>query len=168
MIQFKLHPTIKNAFQLKAEQWLPRPIDEVFQYFSDAYRLEELTPSFLHFHVVTPRPIPIAAGTVIDYRLRLHGIPIRWRSEISEWQPPFRFVDRQLIGPYRLWHHLHTFESLNGGTRVCDIVDYAVPGGRLIEWLFVRRDLDKIFSYRRQQLERVFGEAISPGKQTTG
>ena len=102
MIQFKLHPTIKNAFQLKAEQWLPRPIDEVFQYFSDAYRLEELTPSFLHFHVVTPRPIPIAAGTVIDYRLRLHGIPIRWRSEISEWQPPFRFVDRQLIGPYRL------------------------------------------------------------------
>ena len=156
MITIVPHPSIRSAYQLTAEQWLPRGIEEVFEFFADAYRLEDLTPPFLHFHVLTPKPVPMFPGTKIDYRLKLHGIPIRWQSEISEWQPPFRFVDRQLRGPYRLWHHLHTFESKDGGTLVRDQVDYAVPGGPIIDSLFVRRDLSRIFEYRRQQLDAFF------------
>lgn len=157
MIDIISHPTIRGAYQLRAEQWLPRPLDEVFSFFADAYRLQDLTPPFLHFQVLTPNPIAMFSGTKIDYRLRLHGIPIRWQSEISEWQPPIRFVDRQLRGPYRLWYHLHTFEEQDGGTLIRDVVDYAVTGGSLIHWLIVRRDLLRIFTYRRQQLERFLG-----------
>lgn len=157
MINITRHPTICGAYVLRAEQWLPRPVAEVFAFFADAHRLQDLTPPFLNFHVVTPPPIAMFPGTKIDYRLRLRGIPIRWQSEISEWDPPFRFVDRQVTGPYRLWHHLHTFEERNGGTFVCDVVDYAVPGGSLIHWLIVRRDLERIFSYRRQRLDYFLG-----------
>ena len=159
MIQIVPHPSIRSAYQLTTEQWLPRGIEEVFEFFADAYRLEDLTPPFLHFHVLTPKPVPMFPGTKIDYRLKLHGIPIRWQSEISEWQPPFRFVDRQLRGPYRLWHHLHTFESKDGGTLVRDQVDYAVPGGPIVHSLFVRRDLSRIFEYRRQQLDAFFNSS---------
>lgn len=159
MVTITAHPTIRSAFQLQAEQWLPRPLDEVFAFFADAYRLQDLTPPFLNFHVLTPRPVMMAPGTKIDYRLKLHGIPIRWQSEISDWQPPVRFVDRQLRGPYRLWHHEHTFETRDGGTLVRDVVDYAVPGGWLVDRLVVRRDLLKIFEYRRQQLDSFFGSS---------
>ncbi len=157
MIHIGSHPTIRGAYQLQTEQWLPSPLEEVFLFFADAHRLQDLTPPFLNFHVVTPRPVTMFAGTKIEYRLRLHGIPIRWQSEISEWLPPFRFVDRQLKGPYSLWHHCHTFEEQDGGTLVRDEVDYAVPGGGLIHWLLVRRDLLQIFTYRRRQLEMFFG-----------
>ena len=161
MVSITAHPTIRSAFQLHAEQWLPHPLDEVFSFFADAYRLQDLTPPFLNFHVLTPRPVTMAPGTKIDYRLKLHGIPIRWQSEISDWQPPVRFVDRQLHGPYRLWHHEHTFEARDGGTLVKDVVDYSVPGGWLVDRLVVRRDLVKIFEYRRQQLESFFGSPTS-------
>jgi len=157
------HPSIRGAFQLHAKQWLPKPLSEVYAFFADAHRLQDLTPPFLNFHVVTPAPIAMFPGAKIDYRLRLRGIPVRWRSEISEWDPPYRFVDRQLIGPYRFWHHLHTFEEQNGGTLVRDTVDYGVPGGRFVHWLIVRRDLEKIFQYRRERLEEHFGTA---GDQT--
>src|ERR1700761_1668298 len=96
------HETLRGTYVLRDELWLPRPIDEVFGFFSDAYRLEMITPPWLHFHVQTPKPILMSPGRLIDYKLRLHGIPLRWRTEISEWQPPYRFVDRQLRGPYRL------------------------------------------------------------------
>lgn len=157
MIEIASHPTRPGVYRLKSEQWLQRPIDEVFRFFSDAHRLQDLTPAFLHFQVLTPSPIEMRSGTKIDYRLRLHGIPIRWQSEIGEWEPPHRFVDRQLKGPYRLWHHLHEFEEQNGGTLVRDTVDYAVLGGRLIHWLLVRSDLDRIFRYRHKRLEEFFG-----------
>ena len=146
------HPTLPGAYSLKTELWLPRGIGEVFELFADAYRLEDLTPSWLHFRVLTPKPVPMFAGAKIDYRLRLHGIPLRWQSEISEWEPPFRFIDRQLRGPYRLWHHLHTFEERDGGTLVKDAVDYAVLGGAVVHWLAVKRDLERIFAYRHQKL----------------
>lgn len=167
MITISRHPTIRTVFRLTAEQWLPSSIDEVFKFFADAYRLEDLTPPFLNFHVLTPKPVPMFAGTKIDYRLKLHGIPIRWQSEISEWEPPVRFVDRQLKGPYRMWHHLHTFESKDGGTLVHDQVDYAVPGGALIHSLFVQRDLQRIFEYRRQQLDTFFGSSQPPIAKAT-
>ena len=129
----------------------------MFDFFSDARRLEEITPPWLHLLVQTPRPIAMQSGTLIDYRLRLHGLPLRWRTEISDWEPPFRFVDCQLQGPYRLWRHEHTFEERDGGTLVRDRVDYAVPGGWLIERLFVRPDLKRIFAYRHERLLKLLG-----------
>jgi ligand-binding SRPBCC domain-containing protein len=162
MIDIRPHPNIPGAYLLIAEQWLARPLDQVFPFFADAFRLQDLTPPFLNFQVLTPPPIVMFPGAKIDYRIRLRGVPIRWQSEISEWEPPYHFVDRQLKGPYRLWHHRHTFTEQNGGTLVRDLVDYAVPGGRLVHWLIVRRDLQRIFEYRRQQLEKFFS---SPAPQ---
>lgn len=141
-----------GKYVLETRIWLPRAIGEVFEFFADAHRLEDITPPWLNFHVVTPKPISMFAGTTIDYKLRLHGLPLKWRSEISVWDPPHRFVDRQLIGPYRLWHHEHTFVEQNGGTLVEDRVDYRVFGGALVHALFVKRDLERIFAYRSERL----------------
>jgi len=145
-----------KEFQFQAAQWLSRPIEEVFAFFSEARNLETLTPSWLRFEVLTPAPIAMHAGTLIDYRIRVHGLPIRWRTEIVEWNPPYRFVDVQLHGPYTLWHHTHTFESRDGGTLCRDQVRYRPRGGALMNWLFVRRDVQRIFVFRRQQLARLF------------
>lgn len=147
-----------KVFSHASEQWLPRPLEEVFPFFADARNLEELTPPWLSFNVLTPDPIPMAVGTKIDYRLRWRGFPLRWTSEIAAWEPPFRFVDRQLRGPYRLWHHEHRFEERNGGTDVIDVVDYAVWGGAVAVNLGVRRDVERIFAHRRTRLVEIFGE----------
>ena len=162
------HESLPGAYTLRTEIWLPREIGEVFDFFADAHRLEEITPPWLYFHVLTPKPVSIFAGTTIDYALRLHGIPIRWQSEISEWEPPFRFVDRQLRGPYRLWHHLHTFEARDGGTFVKDRVDYAVIGGPLVHWLAVKRDLERIFAFRHQKLNEFLGQPATVVTEAPG
>ena len=148
----------------ECSQTLQLPIDQVFPFFAEARNLGRITPPWLRFEVLTPEPIAVAEGTLIDYRLRWHGLPIPWRSEISVWEPPQRFVDRQLRGPYRLWVHEHRFEDQGGSTVVHDRVRYAVPGGRLIDALFVRRDVERIFAYRRQCLEALakVGELSSP------
>jgi len=152
-----------KTFQFRTEQRLPRPLAEVFEFFSDAHNLEKLTPGWLSFDVLTPKPIPMAVGTTIDYRLRWRGIPLRWTSEIAAWEPPHRFVDRQIRGPYRLWHHEHRFSEADGGTRVADEVTYAVWGGGLVNRLGVARDVETIFDYRRRVLEALFGEAGTDG-----
>src|SRR5277367_5549628 len=103
-----------TEFTLHNEQWLPRPRSEVFPFFSEARNLEELTPPWLNFEVLTPPPLVMKPGLLIDYRIRVHGIPIRWRTEILTWEPPERFVDTQLSGPYTLWHHTHTFTERDG------------------------------------------------------
>jgi ligand-binding SRPBCC domain-containing protein len=144
--------------RLEASQLLPYPRDQVFEFFSDASNLQSLTPAWLHFSVITPPPLHIAAGTRIDYRLRLHGVPFCWQSRISVWEPPLRFVDEQTRGPYRRWRHEHIFEAVEGGTLCHDLVDYAVYGGSLIDALFVRRDLFKIFAFRRSKLRELFPE----------
>lgn len=144
------------AFTLTSEQWLPRPLPEVFAFFADAGNLDALTPDWLRFEILTPRPIGMKVGALIDYRLRLRGLPIRWQSEISDWSPPHRFVDEQRRGPYRLWHHTHTFAERDGGTVVSDVVRYDVPGGTLVNTLFVKRDLQKIFAYRQHKLAELF------------
>jgi ligand-binding SRPBCC domain-containing protein len=140
-----------------AELWLPRPRPEVFAFFAEARNLEAITPPWLKFEVLTPVPIEMRAGTLIDYRLRLHGFPIRWRTEITLWEPPVRFADTQLRGPYRLWVHTHTFAEKDGGTLCLDDVRYAVPGGALIERLFVRRDVERIFAHRQEVMRRLLG-----------
>ena len=144
------------SFTLTTELWLGRPLAEVFPFFADAGNLDLITPPWLRFEIVTPRPIEMKAGALIDYRLRLHGLPVRWQSEITVWQPPDRFVDEQRRGPYRLWHHEHTFTERDGGTLVGDHVRYAVWGGALVNRLFVQRDVAAIFHYRQQTLRELF------------
>lgn len=143
--------------RFESEIWLPRPRAEVFPFFADAGNLERLTPPWLGFRILTPPPIAMSAGARIDYRLRVHGLPLRWRTRIEVWDPPHRFVDVQLRGPYRLWHHTHTFEEGDGGTLCRDVVRYAVPGGALVDRLFVRRDVERIFAFRGEALRSLFG-----------
>ena len=143
---------------LRREQRLPGAPEEVFPFFADAGNLEAITPPFLDFAIVTPRPIEMHAGTTIEYRLKLHGLPISWLTQIEDWEPGVRFVDAQLRGPYALWHHTHDFEPLaDGGTLMRDTVRYALPfgpAGRLAHALFVRRDLERIFDFRAAEVAR--------------
>ncbi len=139
-----------------AELWLPEKRDVVFSFFADARNLEAITPPWLSFAIVTPEPIDMHTGARIDYQLRVHGFPVRWKTEISIWDPPYRFVDKQLRGPYRRWVHTHTFEEKDGGTLCRDHVEYAVLGGRFINWFLVRRDVEKIFAHRQKFLRRRF------------
>ena len=150
---------VRGEFQLVAQQILPGPQTEVFSFFADAFQLERITPSWLHFAVLASRPLEIHAGTLIEYRLRLHGLPLRWKTRIRDWEPPLRFVDEQLQGPYRRWHHEHTFLEAGQNTVVRDIVRYRVPGGALIHSLFVKRDLRRIFQFRQQALGRLFSQS---------
>lgn len=144
--------------RFRSEQWLPRPLEQVFPFFANALNLQRLTPPWLEFEVLTPGPIEMREGALIDYRLRVRGMPLRWRSRISLWDPPRAFVDDQVRGPYRRWHHVHRFERSGEGTRVIDEVEYAVWGGPLIDRLLVRPDIRRIFDYRRQALAREFGQ----------
>ena len=150
-----------EGYRLTARMAVDLPIDEVFGFFADANQLERITPDWLHFKVLTPRPIEMKAGLLLDYRIRLHAIPIKWRTEISAWQPPFRFVDQQLKGPYKLWHHEHTFEEVDGKTIVHDNVHYIPRGGSLIHRFMVKPDLEKIFRFRHDRLTEIFAEKIA-------
>jgi ligand-binding SRPBCC domain-containing protein len=156
MISITRDPQQRGGYLLLAECHLERPIDEVFDFFADAMNLERITPPLLKFHVVTPPPIEMRQGALIDYRLKLRGFPMRWRTEIAEWDPPHRFVDNQLRGPYRQWRHLHTFEPTDTGTLVKDRVQYRVPGGPLVHQLIVKRDVLAIFEYRQRVLAEIF------------
>lgn len=142
-------------YSIRSEVLLPCPREKVFPFFADAHNLELLTPKWLRFRVLSSG-IEIREGSLIDYRLRLRGIPIRWQSEIMVWEPPYRFVDRQLRGPYRTWIHEHRFEEEGGKTKVIDDVRYDHPGGRWVNRFLVKRDLDKIFSYRKAKLKEFF------------
>jgi ligand-binding SRPBCC domain-containing protein len=140
---------------LEQTQRINLPIAEVFDLFGDALNLERITPPWLNFHVVTARPIEMGEGTLLEYRLRLHGVPVRWRTRITSWEPPHRFVDEQISGPYALWEHTHTFEPDGEGTVIRDRVRYRIgfgPLGSLALRLFVRRDVERIFDYRREAI----------------
>jgi hypothetical protein len=140
---------------------LPRPQEEVFDFFGDTRNLQAITPPWLDFHVLTPAPIVMRTGALIDYKLRIHGLPLRWRTEITAWEPPNHFVDEQKRGPYHLWVHEHRFEPRDGGTFCSDHIRYAVTGGELIHRLFVRRDVERIFAYRELKLRELLGGGIS-------
>lgn len=147
--------------RLTRRQFIPRPVEAVFPFFADAMNLEAITPPFLHFKILTPTPFTIAPGSLIDYRLRLFGVPIYWRTRIETFEPNRRFTDLQLRGPYRRWHHLHEFTPVDGGTLMTDCVDYELPFGplgALAHPLFVRRTLEKIFDFRRDQVGNLLGE----------
>ncbi len=157
-----MHPTVERSpdgrgQRLTCQLRLATPLDQVFGFFADAHNLEAITPPFLRFSVLTPAPIPMHEGTLIDYRLRLRGVPIRWRTEITAWDPPRHFRDEQLRGPYRWWRHDHFFEECEGGTLARDQVDYGVPGGALVDRLLVRADVVRIFEHRSAALVERFG-----------
>lgn len=131
-------------------------MEEVFAFFSDARNLEVLTPPWLRFRILTPEPIELSTGTLLDYELKLHGFPVRWQSEITAWEPPRRFVDEQRRGPYRLWIHEHRFEPRDSGTLAQDRVRYSVFGGALVNRFLVEPDLRRIFAFRQQKLLELF------------
>jgi ligand-binding SRPBCC domain-containing protein len=141
---------------LRRELTVNRPLGETFAFFSDAGNLDRLTPPWVGFQILTPAPIVMGVGTLIDYRIRIRGMPIRWQTRIAAWDPPHRFVDVQQRGPYRWWHHEHRFAAVSGGTLVVDHVEY-VPRMRWLTAGWVSRDLERIFEYRREQLAEIFG-----------
>lgn len=139
---------------------IPKPLAEVFEFFSKAENLNAITPPDLQFKIITPLPIAMHTGARIDYRIKLSGIPFGWKTVISKWNPPYEFIDEQIKGPYVKWHHTHTFKELpNGTTEMTDRVEYLSPGWilePLITALFVRSRVEKIFEYREQKLNDLF------------
>ena len=151
----------REDHELLMEQWVPRPIDEIFAFFSDVKNLELLTPPHLHFKVLGSSTDSLRAGTRIDYKLQLHGIPFRWQSLIGEWNPVTHFSDTQMRGPYKKWHHTHTFIEQEGGTLIRDHALYRIPfsvPGDAVAYFFVKKGLEKIFSYRFAKVRELFGE----------
>jgi ligand-binding SRPBCC domain-containing protein len=143
----------------QSEIWINKPVEEVFPFFSEATNLQRLTPPWLHFEILTPAPIKVERGATIDYRLRWHGIPMRWRTEITRWHPPVEFCDSQLSGPYRVWEHTHRFVAEGAGTRMIDIVRYQLPFGWFGEAahiVSVRESVKEIFEYRSEQIKAIF------------
>ena len=141
------------------EQWIPQPIDHVFSFFADAQNLEQITPSWLGFRILSMSSNSITSGTEIRYRLKFHGIPVHWLTEIHRWVPPHLFVDVQKSGPSKLWHHAHRFQSHGEGTRMIDVVRYALPFGivgRIAHSFGIREDVRQIFDYRRQRIDELF------------
>jgi ligand-binding SRPBCC domain-containing protein len=148
-----------SSFIYHAEQRVPRPIHEVFDFFSHAENLESLTPPWLHFRILGVNPSPVRKGTLIRYALRWYVFPIHWTTEIVEWDPPHRFVDVQLKGPYKLWHHEHRFVAEGNATLIRDEVEYELPFGFLgsiAHRIKVRRDIGTIFGFHRQAVDKLF------------
>ncbi|MEE9259459.1 MAG: TIGR01777 family oxidoreductase [Nitrospinaceae bacterium] len=164
------YPQLKDALKvicdhpghaLRMEQWVPQPIDRVFSFFSDAKNLELITPPILQLKIFRQSTGEMRAGTKLDYRMKMHGFPVRWQSTIGDWVPNVRFSDRQSRGPYAYWNHVHEFIEKDGGTVLRDSAVYrlpfGVPGDIAAHWL-VRRDLESIFAYRRKKIEELFGK----------
>ena len=149
-----------KTYTLTFEQQLSAELPQVFAFFSRAENLETITPEWLHFKIRSVEPEPIRQGTLIHYSLRMHGIPLRWTSEIIVWEPPYRFVDMQLRGPYKLWRHEHRFEARNDGTHMRDTVELALPFGLIGEMAYkirVRAEVREIFEFRERKIREMFG-----------
>lgn len=147
---------------LRSEQTVPRPLEEVFSFFACPENLSIITPSRLGFEILTPTPIAMHPGAVIDYTVRILGIRRHWTTVISDYDPPYRFADVQLRGPYTFWHHAHAFETVDRGTRIIDEVRYVMPWGflgGLAHELVVARQLKAIFAYRAEVISRRFGSS---------
>ena len=147
-----------GAYVLQREQLLRRALEEIFAFFSRPENLQQITPPWLDFRMVES-PAKLQAGSLIRYRLRWHRIPVRWTTQISEWNPPYGFVDRALSGPYALWNHEHSFRGEGTGTMMRDRVTYALPFaavGRIVHWALVKRDVERIFDFRAEAMRRLF------------
>ena len=148
-----------KTFEINMKQYINKPLEVVFEFFSKPENLEMITPKSLSFNILTPTPIKMEKGSLIDYTIRLFGIPIHWRTLISDYEPPFRFVDQQIKGPYTFWHHTHTFKLVEGGVEIIDQVKYSLPLGwlgTLAHAIWVRKDLEKIFEHRKNVIQNYF------------
>jgi hypothetical protein len=160
-----------KVYTLTTYQWLAAPRPAVFAFFERPENLRRITPSALGFRILTPSPIPMGVGRLIDYRIRLLGLPVGWRTLISTYDPPRQFVDEQIRGPYAFWHHRHRFEVGEAGTRVIDEVRYAMPLaglGRLVHGLWVRPYLRRVFEFRGQVIARLFAQGNAQGRDRGG
>lgn len=147
------------TYHLERELFIARPRGEVFAFFADAGNLERVMPPHLRFQVLTPKPIRMRTGTLIDYELRLYGVRVQWQSLIEAFEPPSFFIDTQLRGPYQRWHHRHEFAEILDGTQIWDRVEYELPFGpvgALVHGLFVRKSVEEIFDYRNATIARIF------------
>jgi ligand-binding SRPBCC domain-containing protein len=147
-----------KLYTITTQLIIQRPLPEVFSFFSKPENLALLTPEHLGFMILTPSPVEMRRGAIIDYTIQQMGIPIRWRSIITAYEPPYQFVDEQLKGPYSFWHHTHTFSESDDGTLIHDVVRYSMPFGvfgRIAHRLFVRRRLEQIFQYRSQIIDKL-------------
>tara|TARA_Y100000758_G_C15816327_1_gene336445 strand:+ start:104 stop:601 length:498 start_codon:yes stop_codon:yes gene_type:complete len=152
-----------KEFLLETQQSIPKPIEEVFNFFSNAENLEFLTPDFLNFNILTKLPIKMHEGTEIEYKIKLYSVPIKWKSLITSWKPFESFVDEQIKGPYTKWVHTHIFESIGTTCLVKDRVNYKVLGDSLTNKVFVSSNLRTIFQYRTKRLMEYFGEPSIQG-----
>lgn len=148
-----------KTWRLQSSLWVPHTPEQVFPFFADAQNLELLTPPWLSFKILTPMPIDMHVGQLIDYRITLRGLPMRWRTRIARWEPDHAFADEQLLGPYRVWHHTHTFTPQDGGTVLGDDVVMRPRGGPLAPFVmkFVRGDVERIFEFRARVMAARFG-----------
>jgi hypothetical protein len=155
--------------QIHCEQVISAPVAEVFDFFARAENLAEITPPWLSFRILTPLPIEMKEGARIDYSIRSHGLPFRWQTRIERWAPPLAFVDVQVKGPYRVWRHTHSFTATDYGTLMTDSVQIALPFGllgRLVYRLWVRRDVERIFTYRAEKIRERFREPARKARST--
>jgi ligand-binding SRPBCC domain-containing protein len=158
-----------HVYRMQLEQWVAKPLDRVFPFFSQPENLALITPPDLGFRLLTPQPVNMEKGRVIDYTIRVLGLPTRWRTLITRYEPPLCFVDEQINGPYSFWHHLHRFERRHDGTLLLDELSYALPvvlmgpARELVHTLYVRPALERIFGYRRRMFADLFG-----GVETVG
>ena len=148
-----------KLYTLESNQFNNKPIEEVFQFFSKPENLSVITPAKLGFKILSPNPIKMGVGRLIDYNIYLMGIPIHWRTLITDYEPPNMFVDQQIKGPYAMWHHTHTFHKVKGGVEIKDRVVYSIPFGflgRLLNYLWIKRDLNNIFLHRKKVIDKLF------------
>lgn len=152
----------RRGYVLRESIELATPLADLFPFFCDAGNLDQLTPPSLRFRILSPAPIEMREGAEIEYSIRIRGLPVRWRTLISEWNPPHAFTDQQLRGPYRWWRHRHAFEDRGATTVMHDTVEYGIPGGPAVHALAVKRDLLSIFTYRSGRAAELFGAVPSP------
>ena len=148
-----------KIYSLKYKQIIKKDINEVFTFFSNPENLKKITPQKLDFKILTPKPIKMKEGQLIDYTIKILGKKIRWRTIITDYNPPKMFIDQQLLGPYSMWHHRHEFNIVDNGVEIIDKIDYVVPYGilgRIINFFFIKSDLDRIFHYRYEVIKKYF------------
>jgi|TARA_B100000953_G_scaffold65793_1_gene52623 hypothetical protein len=148
-----------KIYELVKTQVIDSSIDNVFDFFAKPENLKTITPEKLSFNIITPTPITMDKGTVIDYTIRLFGIQVHWRALITRYDPPHEFIDEQIKGPYNFWYHTHKFKEVEGGVEISDRVNYSIPMGvfgQVLHFLWIKRDLEKIFSHRKRIIDNIF------------
>jgi len=152
-----------KIYIIKTKQFIERPLAEVFDFFSTPENLAEITPSELNFKILSPHPLEMKQGAVFDYTIKLYKISVHWRTLITTYEPPYRFVDEQIKGPYSYWHHTHIFKEVNDGVEIHDSVSYSIPFGllgRLLHAVWIKRDLERIFKFRKNVIDQIFSKNI--------